>query len=168
VPPESRPGPAPEAGARHVEGNRETVGGRVQGRGAEGERIAATVGDEPLVHHPGPAFGTRERHVQGTERQRIGLPGGAGAGRRVGRREDAADEGDHGQRRAAVVRDDVGVEPEVPVVRGRQVEGRSAQSASAARCPLAVAIGSPAPGCTVPPARYRPRKRVRAPGLRKA
>ena len=40
----------------------------------------------------------------------------------------------------------------------------SSSTAAAASLPDSVAIGTPAPGCALPPARYRPGRRVRAPG----
>ena len=41
-------------------------------------------------------------------------------------------------------------------------------SVAAAICPDMAAIGTPGPGCTLPPARYRPGIGLRAPGRAKA
>ena len=57
---------------------------------------------------------------------------------------------------AAVVADGVDVPPEISARRDRLVEPRCAISAAAANWPESAAIGTPGPGCTPPPARYRP------------
>ena len=75
---------------------------------------------------------------------------------RVVRREDAADEGDDRQAVPAVVAEGVDVPPEIATRRDRLVESRCAISVSAASRPDIAAIGTPGPGCTLPPARYRP------------
>jgi hypothetical protein len=87
-----------------------------------------------------------------------------GMGPGVVRREDAADEGDDAQSVVAVVADGVDVPPEIAAGRDRLVESRCASSVAAALCPDSAAIGTPGPGCTPPPARYRPGTRLNVPG----
>jgi hypothetical protein len=99
-------------------------------------------------------------------RQRIG-PARAPARVGVVRREDAAEEGDQAERIAPVVADDIGVPPGVAAVRDRPVEARSASALAAASFPLSATIGTPAPGCALPPVRYRPGSFVLDPALAK-
>jgi hypothetical protein len=83
---------------------------------------------------------------------------------RIERREHRADEDDQRERVLAVVAERIDVPPRVAATRDRVVEARSAESACAASFPLNAAIGTPAPGWTLPPARYRPCTFVRLPG----
>jgi hypothetical protein len=55
-----------------------------------------------------------------------------------------------------VVAEGVDIPPEVAPGRDRLVEPRLAITAAAASCPDIAAIGTPGPGCTLPPARNRP------------
>ena len=71
-------------------------------------------------------------------------------------REHAADERDQGQAVPAVVGEGVDVPPEIATARDRLVESRLAISAAAASRPDIAAIGTPGPGCTLPPARNSP------------
>lgn len=80
------------------------------------------------------------------------------------RGKDAADEQDDGQPVAPVIAQGVDVPPDIAALRDRMAEVRSASTCSAARRPDIIAIGRPAPGWVLPPARYRPGTRVRAPG----
>ena len=82
-----------------------------------------------------------------------GVARAALARRRIVRREDAADEADDGEAVAAVVAQSVDVPPAIAVLRNLCVEAWSLSSASAARSPESVAIGTPGPGWTLPPAR---------------
>ena len=66
-----------------------------------------------------------------------------------------------------VVTHGVDIPPKVAPVWNVLVEARLAITASAARCPDKAAIGTPGPGCTLPPARYRPCRGVVEPGLLK-
>ena len=66
-----------------------------------------------------------------------------------------------------VVGDAVDIPPGIAIRADRDIKARSCMIASAACRPDSVAIGMPAPGCTPPPARYRPGITVRAPGRRK-
>jgi hypothetical protein len=77
-----------------------------------------------------------------------GAPGATVVGR-----EDAADEGDQRQRVAAVVAEGIDVPPEISTRLDRRVESRRAISVAAASRPDIAAIGTPGPGCTLPPAR---------------
>src|SRR5690606_20998761 len=56
------------------------------------------------------------------------------------------------------------VPPAVAARRDHPVEARSAHAVAAAKRPLSVAIGTPAPGCTLPPATYSPGSFVAAVG----
>ena len=56
----------------------------------------------------------------------------------------------------AVVAEGVDVPPEITTLRDRLVESRCAISVAAASRPDMAAIGTPGPGCTLPPARYSP------------
>ena len=105
------------------------------------------------------AGSTVEGDVDGAVVERV-----ATAGPGVVGREHAAQHGDDGKAMATVVAQRVDVPPEVAARRDRPVEPRSASSAAAAIRPERAVIGTPGPGCTLPPARYRPGIRVRTPG----
>ena len=81
-------------------------------------------------------------------------------------RKYAADEGDQGQSMLPVIAECVDVPPGVAVRRDGRVKARSVHSAAAASRPDKAAIGTPGPGCVLPPARYSPVTRVREPGRR--
>jgi hypothetical protein len=57
---------------------------------------------------------------------------------------------------AAVVADRIDVPPAISTRLDRRVEPRCAISVAAASRPDIAAIGTPGPGCTMPPARYSP------------
>ena len=84
------------------------------------------------------------------------------------RREHAADEGDDGQAIVAAIAQRIDIPPEICTRFDRLVEPRCAISVAAASCPDIAAIGTPGPGCTLPPAAYKPGIRVRAPFLENA
>jgi hypothetical protein len=75
----------------------------------------------------------------------------AGAG--VVWREHAANKSDDGQPMLAVITGGVDVPPAIAIRRYRRVEVRSSRIAAAARMPAKAAMGTPGPGCVLPPAR---------------
>ena len=116
-----------------------------------GDPVSAALGEGPAF----PALPV-ERHVQRAVVQ--GIADAAPAGQRVVGREDAADKADQRDSVAAVVAQRVDVPPSVAVVRDRPVEARPVEARSASRLAAAIrpesaAIGMPAPGCVLPPAR---------------
>jgi hypothetical protein len=58
----------------------------------------------------------------------------------------------------------VDVPPEIAAVGYRRIERWSSARLAAANRPEMAAIGTPAPGCVLPPARYSPGTRLRDPG----
>jgi hypothetical protein len=64
-----------------------------------------------------------------------------------------------------VVAEGVDVPPEITTLCDRLVESRCAISVAAAKRPDMAAIGTPGPGCTLPPARYRPGSALVAEGF---
>ena len=64
----------------------------------------------------------------------------------------------------AVIADCIRIPPSVTSAWNSQIKTWSFRICSAASIPESVAIGTPAPGCTLPPARYNPGIRVFAPG----
>ena len=112
--------------------------------GARRARCAA------LRHCPAPWFAI-ESHVEGAVVFRIALALAAGTG--IVRREHAANESDDGQAMASVITRGINIPPAISVSRYRRVEARSCSKASAARMPARAAIGTPGPGCVLPPAR---------------
>ena len=71
----------------------------------------------------------------------------------VVRRENASDKSDDTYRVLAVVADGIDIPPEIRTRPNRLVEARSAITVAAASWPDNAAIGTPGPGCTLPPAR---------------
>ena len=63
-----------------------------------------------------------------------------------------------------VIAERVNVPPRIAAGSEGRVEARSANAACAAKRPDSAAIGTPAPGCVPPPARYKPGIFVLAPG----
>ena len=92
-----------------------------------------------------------ERHVQRAEILRLASAPASRA--RVIGREHAAHEADDGEAMAAIVAQAVEIPPTVAALRDRSIEARNASRLSAARRPESIAIGTPGPGCTLPPAR---------------
>ena len=125
--------------------------------GVAGQGCAAVFGH-------GPAFGAA---VEGCVHADVvfgvggavvaGVGGAAGPGVPGG--EDAADEGDDGEAVGSVVAQRVDVPPGVAALRNRRVKtgsglgARSSITSAAARRPESVAMGTPAPGWVLPPAR---------------
>ena len=68
-------------------------------------------------------------------------------------REYAADKGDDGEGVAPIVAYRIDIPPGIAAGRNLPVEARSASTASAAKRPDNAAIGTPGPGCTLPPAK---------------
>ena len=108
-----------------------------------------------LCHGPSPRGFAVERNIQCAMVVRVNLipmstlPS-------VIRRKHAAHKHDQGQAVLTIVTQCVKVPPEVAVLWDRLVKPRSAINAAAANCPDMAAIGTPGPGCTLPPARYKP------------
>ena len=82
-----------------------------------------------------------------------GVAGAAAAGQCIVGREDAADEGDQRKPAAAVLAQGIDIPPDIAVRCYRLVEARSASTQAAAIRPERAAIGTPGPGCVLPPAR---------------
>jgi hypothetical protein len=68
-------------------------------------------------------------------------------------REYAADEGDNRQSEAVVGAERIDIPPGVAIGWNRFIEAKSSRSASDASWPESAAIGTPGPGCTLPPAK---------------
>jgi hypothetical protein len=68
----------------------------------------------------------------------------------------------------AVIAERIDIPPEITTRRDRLVESRCAISVAAASWPDIAAIGTPGPGCTLPPARNSPGIRLFAPDLANA
>ncbi|MEY3016438.1 MAG: hypothetical protein RJB19_750 [Pseudomonadota bacterium] len=81
------------------------------------------------------------------------LPAGPSIGGSVIRGEDAADKDDHGDAVSTAIAHPIDIPPEITTRRDLLVKSRSAIRLAAAKRPDSAAIGTPAPGCTVPPAR---------------
>ena len=71
-------------------------------------------------------------------------------------REHTAHEGDDRQAELPVVAEGVDIPPEITTRRDNLVKPRSAISVAAAKRPDMAAMGTPGPGCTLPPARNSP------------
>ena len=103
-----------------------------------------------------------DRHIDRAMIERIG---NAFASReRVIGRKHAADEGNDGDAVLTVVAQRVDVPPRIAVGVDHPREVRSASRLEAAARPDSAAIGTPGPGCVLPPAKYSPGIFVRAPG----
>ncbi len=109
---------------------------------------------------PGPYSATLTAQKAG------GVGGTRAAAPRIVGREDRADEDDDDEAVAAVIAQRVDIPPGIAVLRDVEREVRSAITADAASRPEVAAIGTPAPGWTLPPARYRPGIAEREPGRR--
>ena len=107
------------------------------------------------VERPVPAFGHGPTGARAVERyvQTDMVFGGFAPRPGVVGREDAADEGDDRQSVVAVVAERVQVPPAIPAGADRRREVESASRHSTASRPDSAAIGTPGPGCTLPPAR---------------
>jgi hypothetical protein len=114
-----------------------------------------------LSHGPAPRAAVK-RNVDGTMMIRIThalspCPGIIG-------RENAAHKSNDGQAMCTIITQRINIPPAIAILGNYRVEARSCNSASAARMPESAAIGTPGPGCTLPPARYNPGTFVRACG----
>ncbi len=92
-----------------------------------------------------------QRHVERTVIFRIGTSPAAPEG--IVGREHTADKADDGEAMLAVIAQRIDIPPAVATGRNRRIEARDAIRLSAARRPESAAIGTPGPGCTLPPAR---------------
>ena len=79
-------------------------------------------------------------------------------------RKHTTHKGDDGQSILPVVAQRVDIPPEITTRRDRLVESRCAIRVAAASRPDMAAMGKPGPGCTLPPAKYRPGTLLRADG----
>jgi hypothetical protein len=77
--------------------------------------------------------------------------------------EDAANESDESQRVRAIIAHCIDVPPCIATGLDRAIETESAIIAAAASRPDIAVMGIPGPGCVLPPARYKPWIRLRAP-----
>ena len=100
----------------------------------------------PLGHRPATLWAV-ERDVQRNMIKRLG-PVAAG----IIRREHRSREGNDGQAVSAIIAEGVDIPPGIAALRKIEIEARSAISARAAARPESAAIGTPAPGCALPPA----------------
>ena len=98
-------------------------------------------------HRPGIAARAIHRHVDGAVIGRA-----VAAAELVIGGKDAPDKGDDRQAEAAVVAAGVDVPPGIALRVDLDVEARSLSRISTANPPLRAAIGTPAPGCVLPPA----------------
>lgn len=135
--------------AAFIDLDAKTIRGPRHRTGADAQEIARTmeVFLTALRHRP-----TRGSAVQRDIDRAVVLRGDPAGGFVVGR-EDAADEADQRQAVDAVRTDGVDIPPRVAAGRDVRVEARSDATARAADCPDRHAIGTPAPGWTLPPDR---------------
>lgn len=112
---------------------------------------AADGAGRALGQRPLRAATMAERDVDGREVERVDL-GARRPRARVSRRERTPEERDDDDRALAVVAQRIEIEPLVAARRDRRVEAKSSRTASAESLPLRAAIGTPGPGCTLPPA----------------
>ena len=124
----------------------EAVVGKGQPIGAATEMPLAILGERPALG--GDAI---KRDIERGMGERIGAAAAARA--RVKWGEDATEKRDQREAVTSVVADGVEIPPDIPTGCNRDVEARSASRLVAACPPESAAIGSPAPGCTLPPAR---------------
>lgn len=116
-----------------------------EARGVAGDGRQAPFGHRPMV-----AAREVEGQVDGAVPfgRRAAEPPGEGV---IGR-EDRAEEDDRDEGEAAVVAQRIEIPPAIATGREGRVEARSASTARAACRPERIAIGTPGPGWTVPPA----------------
>jgi len=103
-----------------------------------------------FCHRPS-ALGAIERHIDRAMIFSFGRPALAGAG--VIGREHTAHKSNDRQAVLAIIADRINIPPAITIVRNGYIKARSASRASAARIPASVAMGTPGPGCVLPPAR---------------
>jgi len=117
-----------------------------QSRGRLRERRLAPLGERPVF-----SARTIKRDIDRAMVKRIAIAAPARCG--VIGRKDAADEGNDRQPMRTIVTQRVDIPPRITVTRDRRVEARSAVTHCAASRPDIAAIGTPGPGCVLPPAR---------------
>lgn len=119
----------------------------------------------PLGHRPAGSGTAIQCDIHGTVifRRHRSLFSGPG----IIWRKHTADQGDDGYAVAAIVAESVQIPPGIAIGPYLDVQPWSAIRQSAAICPDRLAVGIPDPGCTLPPARYRPGIFVLGPGLAK-
>ena len=110
--------------------------------------LAAAFGHGPAS----PPFAIK-RNIECAKIIRISHAVVTGTGQGIVGRKNAADKGDDGQAVLSVVTQRVDIPPEITTRRDWLVESRCAISVAAASRPDMAAIGTPGPGCTLPPAR---------------
>lgn len=139
---------------RHlVEPDREGVaipGEQAWPDGQRGRR-SADVAAPALGHGPTFSIPAVERDVHRAVVERIAFPMCARPG--VIGREHAADEGDDCEAVLSVTAQRVDIPPRITAGRDVLIESKSARTAAAANWPEIAAIGTPGPGCVLPPAR---------------
>jgi hypothetical protein len=102
-------------------------------------------------HRPAFAFIAVERDIQRAMIERVGRP--APACKRVVGREHASDKCNERDAVLAIVAQSIDIPPRIAVFRNDAVEARSSIRLAAAICPDSDAIGTPGPGCALPPAK---------------
>ncbi len=145
-----------------ADGERRAIPVKPAGADGKSVRAAGHGAARPLRHGPAGAAVAVDRDIDGAMVERIGRAAAARKG--VIGREHAADEGDDGDAIFAVVAQRVDIPPSIAVFGDWTIEPKSAIRLAAAERPDSAAIGTPGPGCVLPPARYRPGILVRAPG----
>jgi len=103
-----------------------------------------------LSHRPTPLT-TVKRNIKSAMIFRIALR--VLAGSLIIGRKHTADKADNRQSVLAVITERVNIPPAITVLVYGRIKARSCNSASAARIPANAAIGTPGPGCVLPPAR---------------
>ena len=116
-------------------------------------RATCHTASAPLGHGPALTAFAVECDVDGAVVVGLHLLALPGKGPGVIRRKNAANKSNNAQRVLAIVTDGVDIPPEVRPRFDLLVKSRSAITVSAARRPEIAAIGTPGPGCTLPPAR---------------
>lgn len=104
-----------------------------------------------LSHRPEFASVVVQRNIQGTVVERITATS-ASCQRVVGRK-DAADKANNREAVTRVCTQCINVPPDISAGSNRRIEAKSSATASAANRPEMAAIGTPGPGCVLPPAR---------------
>ncbi len=130
-----------------LDGQRITVPAQRRGAYRQSPLVSFQCTASSLRHGPARPR-TVERDVQTQMVRRI-LSAGPG----VVRREHAADKGDDRQSMAPVVAEGVQVPPAIATRDDRRLEVESFSRHATAKRPDSAAIGTPGPGCTLPPAR---------------
>ena len=126
----------------------------VQTAGANVEmlRTARNMRAASLCHGPSFTAFAIQRHIQRAMVFWIGKAASAAACQCIVGRKNTAYKGNDGEAVLAVVAERVDIPPEITTRRDDLVKPRSAISVAAAKRPDMAAIGTPGPGCTLPPA----------------